>query len=141
MKFWNKEVRPTHQDTKSVREEDFVADLDALESRSVFFRFQNRTFEIPPVSTGKLMKVYGSFMRIDELAKKNVISADELIDSYTELFSSVCPEMTRDFVEKMTQAQAAALFTLVFETVSGRIGASKKKTDLMDQIKQESLRG
>jgi len=137
LKFWNK---PARQE-KKIREEDFVCDLDALDSRPVYFRFLGQSFEIPPISTGQLLKVYAAFMKVDLLAKSNAIDADKLIDTYTELFSSVCPEMTRDHVSKMTQAQAAALFTLVFETVSGRIGASKKKLDLMNQMQSESQAG
>lgn len=137
MKFWNK---PARQE-KKIREEDFVCDLDALESQPVYFRFLGQGFAIPPISTGKLLKVYAAFMKVDALAKSNAIDADKLIDTYTELFSSVCPEITRDHVSKMTQAQAAALFTLVFETVSGRIGASKKKLDLMNQMQAETQAG
>jgi hypothetical protein len=137
LKFWNK---PARQE-KKVREDDFVADLDALDSRPVFFRFLGQLFEIPPISTGKLLKVYAAFMKVDALAKQSAISADDLIDTYTELFSSVCPEVTKDVVSKMSQAQAAALFTLVFDTVSGRVGASKKKLDLMSQMQAESQRG
>lgn len=137
MKFWNK---PARQE-KKIREEDFVADLDALDSRPVYFRFLGRMFKIPPISTGQLLNVYAGFMKVDMLAKSNAIDADKLIDTYTELFSSMCPEITREIVSKMTQAQAAALYTLIFETVSGRIGASKKKLDLMNQMQAETQAG
>lgn len=137
MKFWNK---PARQE-KEIREEDFVCDLDALESKTVYFRFKGQSFEIPPISTGKLLKVYASFMQVDAMARKNSITADELIDTYTELFSSVCPQVTREVVSQMTQAQAGALFTLVFDTVSGRVGASKKKLEFMNQMQADSLRG
>jgi len=137
LKFWNK---PARQE-KKIREDDFVADLDALDSRPVYFRFLGNIFEIPPIQTGQLLKTYAAFMKVDQLAKSNAISADKLIDTYTELFSSVCPEMTRDMVCKMSQAQAAALFTLVFDTVSGRVGASKKKLDLMNQMQAETQAG
>jgi hypothetical protein len=137
VKFWNKPARQK----KEIHPDDFVCDLDALESKAVFFKFKGQAFEIPPISTGKLLKVYASFMQVDALARKNVISADELIDTYTDLFSSVCPQVTREVVSQMTQAQAGALFALVFDTVSGRVGASKKKLDLMNQMRSESLKG
>lgn len=105
---------------------EIVTDLDALESKAIGFKFQGRSYVLQPISTGKLLEIYGAFGKIDDLIKKNSITADEVLNSYTDLFSSVCPEMDRETVGKMNQAQAAALFALIFDAVTGRVGKEKK---------------
>lgn len=123
--FSKKETTPAH----------IVSDLDALIAEPIAFRFQGRVHEIQPISTLELVRFTNAFAALSELnGKSDTISLAELIDAYTRVISAVCPTITRAHVEDMTQAQIAALFQLVMDSVVGKAHAepgqpedSKKK--------------
>lgn len=119
----NKPARTAASDDREI-----VADLDALVTKSIRFRFLDRVHEIRPVTTGKLLEVYAAFHEIDLLSKRAEISADELMERYHQLFHSVCETIDLDAVGKMTQQQSAALFGLILEAVTGKVVSSEKKS-------------
>jgi hypothetical protein len=116
------------------QEHEIVTDLDALDSQPTWFRFEGKPHKIMPLTTGEMMRTYQAFHQIDELTKKNVLTVDELIDAWVNLFSSVCDTMDRETVSRMNQRQCAALFALIMDTISGRVNkeSAQKKTLAMD---------
>jgi hypothetical protein len=65
---------------------------------------------------------------MDALRKQEKISAGELLTAYAEVIGAMCPEITKDHINCMTQAQVGALFQLVLDCISGRVGSEKKNT-------------
>lgn len=112
---------------KQEKNVEVVSDLDAIDSEPIGFRFQGRVHVIKPITAGQLLRVYEGFHQLDRLIASKEVTAEELVDSYAKLFGSVCETITRKDVEEMSQAQAGALFALVFDTVTGRSQAEKKK--------------
>ena len=107
---------------RAVRE--VVSDLDALVAEPIAFRFAGEVHEIKPVSTLELLRFTNAFAQLQELnGRSDAITVAELVDAYTSVISSVCPSITRDHVEDMTQAQVAALFQLVMDSVVGKAHA------------------
>jgi hypothetical protein len=104
---------------------EVVSDLDALVSEPIAFRFNGEVHEIKPVSTLELLSFTNAFAELQELnGRADSITVGELVDAYTSVISSVCPSITREHVESMTQAQVAALFQLVMDSVVGRAHAA-----------------
>lgn len=103
---------------------EVVSDLDALVAEPIAFRFNGEVHEIKPVSTLELLSFTNAFAELQELnGRSDAITVGELVDAYTSVISSVCPSITRDHVESMTQAQVAALFQLVMDSVVGKAHA------------------
>lgn len=98
-----------------------VRDLDALVSEPVGFRFNGQVHTIKPIEAGELLILHEKFAQIQRLAEQKDVTADELVDLYVEVFTSLSPTLTRADVEKMTQRQLTALFTLALDSVTGKV--------------------
>ena len=124
-----KKLRPA----RSMNQEAVVvSDLDALVDTPVAFKFQGETHVINPLTAGEFLQVYEAFAKIEILVNEKNITAQEVVEAYTELFSSVCKTITKRHVEEMTQAQSAALFQLVLQSVTGKaqVEAQKKNPQI-----------
>lgn len=108
-----------------------IADLDKLIAEPIAFRFDGKTHLINPISTKEFFRVTANLAKMDELKAKSEVSAEELIDAYTNLISSVCETIGRKEIENMTQAQVGALFQLVLDCVTGKAQAGTEKKNLM----------
>jgi len=98
-----------------------VSDLDALVAEPIAFRFKGRVHEIKPISTLELLKFTNAFAALQTLqGKSDTVTVAELVDAYAGVIASVCPTITREHVEDMTQAQVSALFQLVMDSVTGK---------------------
>lgn len=111
-----------------------VRDLDSLASDNVGFRFGGKTHILRSIGVGELLQVYEAFGTVFKTAKDSKSTSGDVIDAYTELFSSLCDTITRKEVEQMTQAQAAALFQLVLDTVTGSAQAEGLKKNLTPDL-------
>ena len=102
-----------------------VSDLDALVAEPIAFRFKGRVHEIKPISTLELLKFTNAFAILQGLNEKSgTVSVEELVTAYAEVIGSVCPTITREHVQEMTQAQVGALFQLVMDSVTGKAHAA-----------------
>jgi len=129
MKLWNK-FKPVRD--KHVGDVEVVADLDALISDDIAFRFGGKTYKIKPLEAGEAFIVWQNLSKLEGLTKRDEVTFTEVLDFYTDLFSSVCPEIKRSDVEQMSQPQCAALLQLILDTVTGRVfSESKKKVGMM----------
>lgn len=115
---------------KEITPATIVSDLDALIAEPIAFRFQGRVHEIQPISTLELVRFTNAWASLSELnGKSDAISVSDLVDAYTKVISAVCPSITRSHVEDMTQAQIAALFQLVMDSVVGKSHVEPDQTD------------
>lgn len=108
-----------------------LTDLDAILTQSVSFRLHGRVFEIVPVSTERFLLYSQKLSKFFSLKDKEGLSADELIDGYHEVISSLVPDVTRKDIADMTQSQIGALFQLVIDTVTGHSQTDEYKKKVL----------
>jgi len=112
---------------------ELVSDLDAMIAKPVGFRLHGRIHEIKPIALEEFYKFANAWTKIMSWKEADSIKPDEYLDGLTALFASVCPTIHRQDVERLTQAQAAGLFELIIESVTGKahvkpdIEATEKK--------------
>lgn len=97
-----------------------VVDLDRILVEAVSFQFDGRVYEIKPLTTAEFLKVSQRLAVMDSLRVKKQITDQELIDAYAAFFNSMCHAITKKTVAKMTPQQAAALFQLMVDCVTGK---------------------
>lgn len=105
------------------QEAEVVADLDAMLSEPIAFRFQGKTHIIKPISTAELLKYSNAAFRVSEVMKDEKATHDSVTDAAYGVISSVCSSITRKDLQKMNQVQVGALLNLVIECVTGKIYA------------------
>ena len=105
---------------------DNVADLDAMLVEPVGFRLHGKDHLIKPLTVEQFMLYAVNLSDIYSLKEKKDVTADELIDKYYALISSVCSTIKRSDIEQMSQQQVSALFELIVSTVTGKIFSEKK---------------
>lgn len=123
MKLWHK-FKPTRDAHEGV---EVVADLDALVSEEVAFRFQGKTYYLRPLTAGEAFVAWQNLANLEEFKKRENVTFKDVLDFYSEMFKSVCPEITREDVAEMTQPQCAALLQLILDTITGRVFTESKK--------------
>jgi hypothetical protein len=119
--------RPAREAAKAV----VVADLDKLVSEQTAFRWDGKVHVIKPLATETFFKVCNELSRMQDLAKREALTAKELVDAYSDLFASICDTIHRKDVESMSQAQVGALFQLVIDSVAGKSQVDEKKKTLV----------
>ena len=131
MKLWKNKLQPARDSQdESV---DIITDLDALVSEDVAFRFQGKTYKIRPLSAGEAFIAWQNLAKLEDYKKKEGATYSDVLDFYSDLFGSVCPEITRDIVKEMTQTQCTALLHLVLDTITGKAFSESKKKLNTDQ--------
>ena len=110
-----------------------VSDLDAMIADSVPFRFAGKIHHIKPISVLEFYQYTQALGKLMELKDSAKVTGEDLVDAYFNLFRSVCDTITHADIEKMTTAQAGALFALTIECVTGKAQGDeselvKKKT-------------
>lgn len=111
-----------------------VADLDKLISEPTFFKLHGKWFEMKPVSTQNFFVITNGLAEIWARNQDGkVIEYEESVDLYLKLFSS-CIDITREEIEKMTQAQVVALAQQVVDHAKGSTHVKKD-----DGKKKENL--
>ena len=103
------------------KHEDPVSDLDALESKSVTFRFQGVIHTFKPINTQTYFYIANAMDRLGALANKKELLTKDLVDAYTELFASCCDTIRRKQVGEMNLPQISALLQLLMDHSSGRV--------------------
>jgi hypothetical protein len=109
---------------------EIVTDLDAILVKTVAFRFQGRTHVIPPVKNEEFFRAMNALARLDVLKKQDVISPEDLLEAYSDLFRITFPSITREYLERMSPHQLGVLFNLVIECIMGKthVDTEKKST-------------
>lgn len=130
MKLW-----PTR--TKATQNIGPVADLDAIISEPVPFRFKGRIHYLKPMQLDEFLKfsnaqstLIAALNATAEDDKEKRLSGKRLAGMYHAIVASVCDTITLDDILSMEQAQVAALYQLVIDLVTGQVdptGEGKKK--------------
>jgi hypothetical protein len=131
--------RPARNQTS--KESVLVSDLDALESKVLSIRFQGKVYNIKPVSTGQMLRVYESFAKMDALTKKDDVTGRDQVEVLTDLFSQIIEGFGRKQVEALTQKQAGALVAVVFEALTGKAQASLERQKKSQNVESSKLKG
>lgn len=123
---------------KEPARENCVADLDRIISKSVSFKLHGKYHTIRPITSGAFFDFTHKMWQLDELANdKNATGAD-IKKKYLEVAQSVCSTITMEDVQDMTEAQFAGLFSVITDTITGRVNTEqtsvKKKTSLLKKF-------
>lgn len=103
------------------KEVEVYANLDKLVSEPLPVELHGRIFYLKPVELGEYYQLANALAGLHEMKAKTQIEAKELRDAFKDLVNSVVtPNLTTADVEKMTQAQVGALYTLICEHAVGR---------------------
>lgn len=108
-----------------------IVDLDAISRDPVPFRFEGKTHFISPISVEEFLRFTNANAAfIERLKSEKPLTSDELVESYAGVIGSVCPTIEAAHIARMEQAQVAALYQLVIDTVTGRVktAEAEKKT-------------
>jgi len=123
MKLWpartkNKETEP-------------VADLDAIVSEPVVFRYKGKLHKLNPIRLDEFLKFTNAqSLMMSALNDDKALTPRELAKRYHSVIKSVCDTMTVDDILGMEQVQVAALYQLVIDMVTGqvKVGETQKKS-------------
>jgi hypothetical protein len=96
-------------------------DLDSILGEETSFRFKGVEYKLAPVTAGAFMKYSNALARVQDLYSKKEISEQEVIETYCEIISSVCPDFTKEMLLDMTKMQVAALLQLVLDFTQGKV--------------------
>jgi hypothetical protein len=113
----------SNQDQGSIE----ICDLDALVDTSLSFRLHSNVHKLLPVSNIVFLRFVNGLSKIQQDVNNKQIGAEEFQAEMLSLFQSVCPTITKQDLENNTQAQTAALFSLIIDHVQGRTADDKKK--------------
>lgn len=103
-----------------------IADLDALVSKPVTFRLHGKIHTIEPVSMLRYLEFVNGMATLGVLeTKKEAPLETEMRTAVLKLFNSVIPTLTAEDLMQCTQAQIAALMSLVIDHVQGRLVQKK----------------
>ena len=127
-----KPARGRHEDA------DPIADLDALESQPIRFRFNKKIYTIKPIDTLTQFKVSNMFSRLGQFIgdDEETLTGAKMISHYTDLFKTCCPEIERKDVETMSIQQLNALMTLILEHIMGKAQVKQAAVDSGDPKKK-----
>jgi hypothetical protein len=104
-----------------------VSDLDSMVAESVPFRFNGKIHYIKPISVLEFYKYTKALSKLVELKDAEKVTGEELVDCYFNLFKAVCDTITHQDIEKMSTAQASALFALTMDCVTGKAQAEQEE--------------
>jgi len=115
-------LKPARPDTNI----PVISDLDAMVAESVPFRFGGKVHFIKPISVLEFYQYTQALAKLVDLKDAQSVSGEELVDCYYNLFKAVCDTIEHKDIEKMTTAQASALFALTLDCVTGKVHGDKE---------------
>lgn len=104
-----------------------IADLDALIDTPLTFRLHGSVHTLNPVSNIVFLRFVKGLSEVQDGVNDKTIGAEEFQTQCLKLFQCVCPTIKKEDIENNTQAQTAALFSLIIDHVQGRTAGDKKK--------------
>lgn len=128
MKIW-----PARSNKSKVEEP--IADLDAIISQSVAFKYKGKIHSLKPMTLEEFLKFTNAQASLVNLLKDDKsITPKGLAESYHSVISAVCDTITIEDILDMEQVQIAALYQLVIDLVTGQVdmGDGKKKRQKLD---------
>lgn len=122
-------LKPSRMQAKE-SEPEIVSDLDALESKPVYFRFRGKVRQLKPLSVQGFYKFSGAYLGLME---KKDIPAEDVFKRFVDIVQAVCPDISAAELATLTSAQSIALFNLITESVTGKAFAETEKKKVTDQ--------
>ncbi len=104
-----------------------VTDLDAILQSPGHVRLHGKEHEIQPVLVGEFFAFANALAAIKDIEKRDKITLHELVDAYYGLIFPICPTITKEDILKSSQAQIAALMSMIQSHVLGGLTDEKKK--------------
>lgn len=104
---------------KPKQEPLIVRDFDKLVCEPVSFKLHGKAHTLNPITVQEFWRFSESMIQIQALANQKEVTIEQLAKGYLAVFQSVCPSITLQDVEKMSQAQVGALLQFIVDTIKG----------------------
>lgn len=109
---------------------NIVADLDAILTEPIHFRLLGKVHTLEPITTENFLLYTNALAKLFQMRDEKMISSQDLIQRYFDLFSSVCKTIELKDIQGMTQAQVAGLYQLILDSFQGKSQAELEKKTL-----------
>lgn len=116
-----------------------IADLDALISEPIAFKFGGRVHLIQPIQTSEFFVITNKLAKMDLLRAKSEISKEELLKAYEDVICSACKTIKPKDIASMTQTQLAAIFQLILDCLTGKAYIESEDEKKNSQMKKPKL--
>jgi hypothetical protein len=97
-----------------------VYDLDKIQTHTVVVRVLGKEFKIRPLTPAQFFEYMRAYSNFLALSQEEKISPEALRDGYFSVFSSAVEGLTKADVDRMSQQQAAVLFGIILDSVTGK---------------------
>jgi hypothetical protein len=117
---------------EQVRGSSIVVDLDRMISKPVGILFQDRVYQIKPMTMRVFIESLATINNLDEIRKQKDFTREQIIDGYLKVFSA-CSNFGRKEIEAMNDAQIAAILGQIVSSIKGESHANptlKKKVKM-----------
>lgn len=122
---------------------EVVTDLDAIVGRTIGIVVLGRKHVVKPLDMRQFIQASNAFAALNQMSdqSKGVKTEDELLDAYTEVFSSMCPTIKRKHVEQMNHQQVGALLNTLMAQYAGKVlgDDQKKRLELMPSTHEAAV--
>ncbi len=116
---------------KEIDRKAVVYDVDKIHSRTTVFRLHGKEHQIKPLTTAQFFEYITAYNNFRTLGEKEKVSAEDLKNSYFDVFNTVCDSITRKDVEDCSQQQAAVLFGVILEAITGKENTDEAKKKIL----------
>src|SRR5689334_17326762 len=116
-----------------------IADLDKINNRKYYFSLHGVDHEVCPPSMGDWFEIVNSNQNLWSLKDREKLTTDEVVDSYFELLSKMCPTLTKDDIRKSKQWQLTALWQIGVDMMNGYEEKKTLTSMLLMGLKKEEL--
>lgn len=107
-------VKPTRDDV------EVYANLDKLIAEPLKFELFGKVRRLKPVTTEEFYKLVNALVTFNDLTAQTDTTPDQVIDKISDVFCSICDDITREDVSKMNRIQIGALYSLIMEHAYGK---------------------
>lgn len=100
----------------------YVRDLDAIVSDPIGIKLHGRVRMLKPIETMQFLKFMNQWQEFGKWQREvKDATPNSVIDKLHNLLNTVCDDISKEDIEKMTNSQVAAVIDVVFKTISGEI--------------------
>lgn len=116
--------KPTRDAKKHNEPMKLIADLDAIISQPIGFKYLGNQYVIEPLTTESYMDLILAYQNLQFLLKRRdeqdgTVTLDQTYEAYYTLMHSVCPTITLSEIKKGKLIQLSAMLGLMIKHITG----------------------
>lgn len=118
MKLLSK-IMPTRSDAQANTR--LVADIDKIVAEPVGFMLLGRVRILKPITTEEFLEFTKAYNNLAILAEKEKVTPADYIFGVYRVFKTVCDDISKKDLRKMSHVQIGAVHSLIMRSISGEI--------------------